>query len=115
MPSHRTVLGYGTSCQSTRPSRSDRSDSELWYSDAMRTTIDKAGRLVVPKPLRDALGLSAGVSLEMRESDGELILRPIGPRARVVHRHGRAVLTVDDADATLTSDEVRDLLERTRR
>ena len=81
----------------------------------MKTTIDKAGRLVIPKPLRESLGLSAGTNLEVRESDGELVLRPTGPRARVVRRRGRAVLTVDDADATLSTDEVRDLLERARR
>ncbi|MBA2342293.1 MAG: AbrB/MazE/SpoVT family DNA-binding domain-containing protein, partial [Thermoleophilaceae bacterium] len=29
----------------------------------MRTTIDSAGRIVVPKPLRDALGFGPGETL----------------------------------------------------
>ena len=31
-----------------------------WYSHGMRTTIDKAGRLVIPKGLRERIGLTAG-------------------------------------------------------
>lgn len=31
-----------------------------WYVNGMRSTIDKAGRLVIPKSLRDTLGLVAG-------------------------------------------------------
>lgn len=38
----------------------------------MRVTLDAAGRLVVPKPLRDALGLKPGQALEIRAGDGRL-------------------------------------------
>ena len=31
----------------------------------METTIDSAGRIVVPKPLRDALGLTPGTTLDV--------------------------------------------------
>ncbi len=34
---------------------------------AMRTTIDGAGRLVVPKPIRDQLQLAAGAEVEVDE------------------------------------------------
>lgn len=81
----------------------------------MRTTIDKAGRIVVPKPLRDLLGLSAGTRLEILESEGEMILRPTGPETRVERRQGRPVIEVEDEVQPLTQDEVRELVERTRR
>jgi len=61
----------------------------------MRTTIDRAGRLVVPKTLRDQLGLTAGeveISVDgaairiesvaadqLVESDGLLLLPSGGP------------------------------------
>src|SRR5687767_6104869 len=37
---------------------------------AMKTTIDSAGRIVVPKALRQALGLKPGQELEVRAADG---------------------------------------------
>lgn len=60
----------------------------------MKTTIDKAGRMVIPKPLRDQVGLTpgdveivadgAGLRVEpiatddLEERDGFLVLRPSG-------------------------------------
>ncbi len=42
----------------------------------MTLTIDKAGRVVLPKPVRDRLGLRPGAELELQlEPDGELRLR----------------------------------------
>lgn len=41
-----------------------------------RTRIDKAGRVVIPKPLREALGLSPGDSLVAESSGQEITLRP---------------------------------------
>ena len=38
----------------------------------MRTTIDKAGRIVVPKALRDELSLTPGQELEISAVDGRL-------------------------------------------
>ena len=38
----------------------------------MRTTIDKAGRIVVPKALRDAMGLEAGQEVELTLTDGRI-------------------------------------------
>jgi AbrB family looped-hinge helix DNA binding protein len=35
----------------------------------MKTTIDKAGRVVVPAPLREKLGLRAGTQLELIVED----------------------------------------------
>ena len=40
-------------------------------------TIDGAGRLVLPKPVREELQLSAGDSLELETSENEIVLRPV--------------------------------------
>ena len=42
-----------------------------------RLTIDKAGRIVLPKPLRDELQLEPGDSLEVNTSGEEITLRPL--------------------------------------
>jgi len=84
-----------------------------WYADAMRTTIDAAGRLVVPKSLRDELGFSGGTELELQAVDGRLQVA-VPSRARV--EQGPYGVRFAGADAaSLDADLVRQLLERSRR
>ncbi len=84
-----------------------------WYSDAMRATIDMAGRLVVPKPLRDELGITGGDELEIRVVDGRLEAT-IPSRVRLEEgEHGLRFAA--DTDARLTADDIRELMERGRR
>ncbi|HZI98735.1 MAG TPA: AbrB/MazE/SpoVT family DNA-binding domain-containing protein [Actinomycetales bacterium] len=80
----------------------------------MRTTIDRAGRLVVPKQIRDRLGLVAGTGVEISERDGEVVLRPLGPAIRLEERRGRKVFVTDGPDAALTDDDVRALIDESR-
>jgi AbrB family looped-hinge helix DNA binding protein len=51
-------------------------------------TIDAAGRLVIPKPLRKRLNLGPGARLHAYEEDGRLVLAPGRPAPRVVERDG---------------------------
>ncbi|WP_156166322.1 AbrB/MazE/SpoVT family DNA-binding domain-containing protein [Mycobacterium haemophilum] len=46
----------------------------------MRATIDKAGRLVIPKPLRDHLGLQPG-EVEVTADGAGLRMEPLSRRA----------------------------------
>jgi AbrB family looped-hinge helix DNA binding protein len=57
---------------------------------AMTTTltIDGAGRLVLPKPVRDELQLSAGDSLELESSEDEIVLRPVRGAATMRKKQG---------------------------
>jgi AbrB family looped-hinge helix DNA binding protein len=42
-----------------------------------RLTIDKAGRVVIPKPLREELHLEPGDSLEIESAGEQITLRPV--------------------------------------
>ena len=51
-------------------------------------TLDKAGRVVIPKTLRDELHLEAGDTLEL-ESEGErMTLRPVRSGSSLRKEHG---------------------------
>ena len=81
---------------------------------AMKVTIDAAGRIVVPKPLRQVLGLKPGQPLEIRASDGRLEIE-IAPTPMQLKKRGKGVVAVLDAElSALTAQQVRDMLERVR-
>ncbi len=82
----------------------------------MRTTIDKAGRIVVPKPLRDELSLRPGQELEISAVGGKLEIET--PPARMWlerNENGFLVARADTAMPPLTQEMVREVLEHIRR
>src|SRR5271166_6590214 len=75
-----------------------------WHTMNTTVTIDKAGRVVLPKPLRDELRLEAGDTLQL-ESEGERVtLRPtrskspLGKERGVWVFQGGGTLSVSQAD-----------------
>jgi AbrB family looped-hinge helix DNA binding protein len=82
---------------------------------AMRAVIDRAGRIVVPKPLRQALGLKPGQPLEIRAGDGRLEIE-IASTPMQLKKRGKGLVAVPVAKLPpLTAEQVRDTLERLRR
>jgi AbrB family looped-hinge helix DNA binding protein len=71
----------------------------------MRATIDKAGRLVIPKQLRDRLGLSPGV-VEVVADGAGLRVEPLAGDA-LEERGGRVVIPA--SGAVIDDDTVRSL------
>jgi AbrB family looped-hinge helix DNA binding protein len=59
--------------------------------NAMRTTIDKAGRVVVPKALRRATGLEAGSEVEIRAAGGRIEMEPAPIEVRLERKGGVVV------------------------
>lgn len=81
----------------------------------MKTTIDAAGRLVVPKPLRDELGLKGGDEVEITARDGRIELEVL-PTSMRLEQRGEGVVAVPERELPpLTAEIVRETLERVRR
>jgi AbrB family looped-hinge helix DNA binding protein len=80
----------------------------------MRTTIDQAGRIVVPKALRHAVGLTGGQTVEVTARDGRLEIEAV-PTSMRLERRGRHVVAVAEDVPKLTAATVRTTLEQTRR
>jgi AbrB family looped-hinge helix DNA binding protein len=57
----------------------------------MRTTIDKAGRVVVPVSVRDRLGLVPGTEIEVTADETGVRLQAVAPGPRLV-RVGRRLV-----------------------
>lgn len=81
----------------------------------MKVTIDRAGRLVVPKALRDELNLEPGTSLEIRAREGRLELEPLVTPMRLVRRGKGLVATTDEPLPRIDADDVRAVTESLRR
>ena len=77
--------------------------------------MDRAGRLVVPKSLRAAIGLEAGGEVDVTVRDGRIEVEPASVSMRVVEREGHAVIEADAEMPVLTNEEVRATIERVRR
>jgi len=78
----------------------------------VRTTIDALGRIVVPKPLRDELGLAAGSTVDISRYGAGLQLVPTGRTARLVDEAG---VLVASGSTTIDDDTVFGLIDSGRR
>lgn len=81
----------------------------------MRVAIDAVGRIVIPKPMRDALGIDGPTELELTERDGALELTVPYIKAHLEDRDGFTVIVPDEPVPTLTTEMVREEIERSRR
>jgi AbrB family looped-hinge helix DNA binding protein len=79
----------------------------------MNTTIsmDRAGRVVLPKPIRDRLQLRPGDSLEIESFDDHIVLRPARPQGSMRKELG---VWVFDSGEPLTADEARETIQKVR-
>jgi AbrB family looped-hinge helix DNA binding protein len=59
----------------------------------METTVDRFGRIVIPKRLREDLGLRPGTRLEIEAAGEELLLKPVHEEPYVGDREGVLVFT----------------------
>jgi len=59
----------------------------------MKTTLDRFGRVVVPKGIRDRLGLKPGAEIEIDEQENEVVLKLVEHGTPLNHEDGVLVFT----------------------
>jgi len=80
----------------------------------MKTTIDKAGRVVIPAALRDRAGLRPGTEIDVTFEETGLRLERIAPGPRLV-KVGRRLVARPTASPDARPDvDVADLIEDER-
>jgi AbrB family looped-hinge helix DNA binding protein len=80
----------------------------------MRVAIDGVGRIVIPKPMRDELGIAGPTELELTSVDGRLELEVPYANAHIEERDGMSVIVIDPPPPPLGAEKVREVLERVR-
>jgi AbrB family looped-hinge helix DNA binding protein len=75
----------------------------------MTIKIDKAGRIVLPKPVRERFHLREGSELELEERSDGLTLRPVEQRSSMVQEKGVWCLAALTGVALLKRPETREL------
>ena len=74
-------------------------------------TIDKAGRIVLPKPIRDELQLGPGDAIELEASEDRVVLRPARAKGRMRKEQG---VWVFDSGHPLSVETVNKTIRRVR-
>jgi AbrB family looped-hinge helix DNA binding protein len=68
--------------------------------------LDKAGRIVIPKPLREALNLEPGDALELERAGEEITLRPVRGSGPLTKEQGVWVFRTGQPLTAAATDEV---------
>jgi len=80
----------------------------------MKTTIEAAGRLVIPKEIRRQAGLGPGTQVEIRFDQGHIEIEPV-PLAVKLEYQGRLLVAVPETEVpSLTSEIVQATLDTVR-
>lgn len=71
--------------------------------------------MVIPKSIREEAGLHAGAEVDVEFRDGRIEIEPAESPMHLVKRAGGVVIQVEAELPELTTETVRDVLERVRR
>lgn len=77
-------------------------------------TLDKAGRVVLPKPVRDEMQLRAGDSLELESSEDRIVLRPRRGGTGLRKKQGIWVFSTEEPISAEATEETLRQIRRER-
>ena len=80
----------------------------------MRTTIDRAGRVVIPAAVRERAGLTPGTELEVTADETGVRLEPVAPGPRLVKVGRRLVARPTVPAAARRNLDIAILIEEER-
>ena len=80
----------------------------------MRTTIDKAGRVVIPAAIRERARLTPGAELEITEDDAGIRIERVAPGPRLVKVGRRLVARATVAAGSRPAVDVAAVVEEER-
>ena len=80
----------------------------------MRTTIDKAGRVVIPASIRDRAALGPGTELDVTVDELGIHLEGVAPRPRLVKIGRRLVARPTSSADTRPVVDIASLIEEER-
>ena len=82
----------------------------------MEATIDKFGRIVIPKELRELFGLKPGSTLKIDSSTEEITLKPVSEEPPLARKKGVLVITAEVNESrdivTLIEDGRNDRIDK---
>jgi AbrB family looped-hinge helix DNA binding protein len=79
-----------------------------------RLVIDKAGRVVIPKPLREKLHLEPGDSLEMESTGQQITLRPVRGTGPLTKEDGVWVFYSGQSLSASATDQILEQIREER-
>ncbi len=82
---------------------------------AMKSAIDSAGRLVIPREVRRQAGLKPGMPLNVRFKDGRVEIEPAPTPVRLVRRGRLLTAKPLSSPPTLGAEEVEETRRSLRR
>lgn len=79
------------------------------------TKVDGKGRIVLPKRVRERLGIEPGTEVEVREEDGKAVVEPEGEPQEIIERMEALVAETSPADTETSPNTETDPLAQRHR
>jgi AbrB family looped-hinge helix DNA binding protein len=72
----------------------------------MKAAIDSAGRVVIPKSVREAAGFKPGQELDAEYRDGAVVIQPAPLKVKLVREGSLLVAVPQEETEPLTNEQV---------
>ncbi len=82
--------------------------------NTVETTIDSAGRVVLPKAVRDQVGIQPGMTLRITVEEGKVEIEPVTREVRIVRKGPLRVAVPVEAGPPLTAETVEQVRRELR-